>query len=221
MGEVLFQISGRPAPSDGATFMAWVGAFLIAGAILFLVVRPLLVVEPVSGKPKTRSNPLNAEQEAVLDNLYERLAATEKSLEELEYDKEYDALTEADYQDLRERYSVRMTAIQTEISEKERLLRERRDKVITKRPSAKSENGNGKVKDEVKKLIANPATLLAPKKEAKETLKCSECATPYKSGDKYCSNCQAPLPTSCAECGTELQASHKFCPECGTPIRGQ
>jgi NADH pyrophosphatase NudC (nudix superfamily) len=218
--DILLQTTTRQTSTDGATFMAWVIAFLIAGAVLFLVVRPLLEVAPATAKPKSRSNP-HAEQEALLENLYERLAVTEKSLEELDYDKEYGALTESDYQDLKERYSDKLTSIRVEITQTERLVQERREKSNIKRVAtkAKTETANGKIREEVKKIITNPATLLASKKEDKFTPVCTECATPFKPGEKYCGNCQAPLPLVCFECGSDLETSHKFCPECGKPVK--
>jgi Double zinc ribbon len=212
---VLFQ-TGRQTVADGTIFMAWIVAFLIAAGVLIIVIRPLLAVETASGKVKVR--PTN-ENETILDNLYERLAVAEKSLEELEYDKEVKALTEADYQDLKERYTAKVTTAQTEIDEREHSLQERKQRLAAKRTATKTKPENGKMRDEVKKIIANPATLLASRKEAKETLKCTECATPFKPGEKICSNCKAPLPLICAECGSELEPSNKFCPECGTPAK--
>lgn len=213
---LLFQTANAPKPaSEGLIFLSWILAFMVAAGVLTLVIRPLLITETVTGKLKARPSATN-EAENVLESLYEKLAIEQKSLEDLEYDREVGALADGDYSSLKERFDITVIKLETEINERELSLQERQQRLAAKRATKISPNG--KTKDEVKKLIVNPATLLAQKKDTtKVVLKCSECATPFKAGDRHCAKCQAPLPLMCAHCGTPLEDLHKFCPECGTP----
>jgi hypothetical protein len=49
-------------------------------------------------------------------------------------------------------------------------------------------------------------------------LRCPDCGTPYKAGDRFCSGCGRSLTLTCGQCGSSVTANDRFCGKCGAPV---
>jgi class 3 adenylate cyclase/tetratricopeptide (TPR) repeat protein len=47
---------------------------------------------------------------------------------------------------------------------------------------------------------------------------CAQCSGVNPDGDRFCSDCGAPLGTSCPGCGSTVAAGKRFCGQCGTAV---
>lgn len=177
--------------NEAGTFVAWIIAFVLAAIVLAFIIRPLLVAEPVSQKPKSRvPNASNTE----LESFQEQLVVEKTSLEELEYDYEFKALAAEDYNDLKQQLTTRIAALEVDIQEREALISEQnreRQRRVAARREARQVKATTKP-DTSTAEVTTPNEIRA-KTAVKQDLKCSECGTPAKPNDRFCSQCGAPL----------------------------
>jgi predicted nucleic acid-binding Zn ribbon protein len=137
-------------------------------------------------------------------------------LEELDFDQELGNLLEADYSNLKQTSQSRLANIEQQIKQQEDMLtslnqeqpvRTAKSKATAVPSASAAKSGRGAVETEGR---LKPAI--------KEAMKCSECAAPFRSGDRFCSKCSAPLPHFCLSCGADLKQDERFCAKCGTAV---
>ncbi len=220
-----------PAPSgENASLAGWAIGFIIAAGVLALVARPLLLAENVPAKKKVAQDLV--QEQARLEALYERVAVERKSLEELEFDQELGNLSETDYTSLKQKTENSLTALTDQLKAHEATLSEVERKLPAAKPAIKATPKPKTVTapDAPRKSVAavttNPPTRTNRQAElesrlkpaVREVMKCDECATAFKPGDKFCSKCGAPLPHICLNCGTVLKNDMRFCAKCGAAV---
>jgi hypothetical protein len=183
----------------------------------------------MEGGLKRRIKAEQALEEGKLESLYERAAAERKSLEELEFDHELGNLEEADYQALKQKNESALVNLENQIHEYQdtavKQEQQRQAKVATKRESKATTPAPVKAEASAKPAATKTsrATRLVEmegrlKPAVKEAMKCSECAQPFKPGDRFCVKCGAPLPHICLHCGAELKQDERFCAKCGAAV---
>jgi len=216
--------------NDGLALVGWLLGLLVAAGVLALVARPLLVAE---GSLKRRAGLDETRQaQATLEGLYERVAVERKSLEELEFDHELGNLTEEDYLRLKQKTDSTLQSLQEQVSrygESLVALKEfKQTPVVPRREvkvQAKPANVPASKKINPVANVSRPARIVNGaeaesrlKPAVKGVMKCSECATPFKPGDRFCEKCGAPLPHICLNCGAELKDDQRFCAKCGAAV---
>jgi hypothetical protein len=163
-----------------------VAAALVGLLALWLVLRPLLGPPPL---PDTVEEPVEQEETAKGVALL--------ALKEIEFDRETGKLSDADYQDLKEKY----TAIALE--------------------ALRVEEGQG-VPDDVEAMIARRVRAFrsAAATVPPGTPACPSCGPRPESDAVYCSTCgsKLPVPANCAHCGTALSSDSRFCEGCGSRV---
>lgn len=125
---------------------------------------------------------------AQLDSLQDNLRTERQVLQELEFDRELGIMDDADYTSLKENSADKLQVLSTTISSLERQL-----------------------------SVVKP-TPIAKKTLVKEKLKCGECGSVYKAGQRFCAKCNAPLPILCTKCGKEASEDDRFCSKCGAAV---
>jgi hypothetical protein len=180
---------------------------------------------PEGGFTKKQAVQEVVQEQSRLESVYERIAVERKSLEELEFDRELGNLTDNDYLSLKQKSENTLTALEDQLKAHEEVLAEaeRKRKVVS--PVARRET-KPKVAASPKANVTSVANRNSRQSEieaklkpaVRETMKCSECATPFKPGDKFCSKCGAPLPHICLNCGAELKDDMRFCAKCGAAV---
>jgi predicted outer membrane lipoprotein len=215
MYHVIAEIAFQSQPLQTATssenpaLFSWLIGLVLAVAVLVLVARPLVIVE-VGHKRRVKQEWV--QEQGKIQSLYERAATERKTLEELDFDQELGNLSEADYSTLKQTSENRLATIVQQIKQQEEMLvslnperSAQANKSTKKAASAKS----GRLAAEVDGKL---------KPNIKEAMKCSECAAPFRPGDRFCSKCSAPLPHLCLGCGAELKQDERFCTKCGTVV---
>jgi hypothetical protein len=157
-----------------------------------------------------------------LETLQDKIAAEKMSLEELEFDKELGIIDPNDYGLLKERTANRLKVLESAVFEREEEIseaeKERRERVAARRKTQQSAQTTQVLEPEEAETTTRP-TEVKRKSAVREALHCSECGTGFKPGDKFCSQCKAPLPLICLNCGAEIvEEDAKFCSRCGTTI---
>jgi hypothetical protein len=202
------QTSLNSSSDKDLSFIGWLIAFMVAVAVVFVVGQPLLQLE--TGKKRASVRQLSDAQ-IELETLRERAGAERLSLEELEFDRELGIIETQDYEMLKERSRSRLKTLEGAVSERtEELVEGERE---LKRKARPTQSLNAPAKKQIAEKTAGDTR---PKASVKESLKCSECNTPFKPGDKFCAKCKAPLPIICLNCGAEIKDEEaKFCSRCG------
>src|SRR5689334_7980272 len=49
-------------------------------------------------------------------------------------------------------------------------------------------------------------------------MECPSCKADVASGNRFCEECGAPIPTSCSSCGAPVRPGAKFCGNCGNKL---
>jgi len=222
MGRILLETvvaQTKTTPNDSGAIFGWLLALALAVGVGILVSQPLLKLE--TGKKRVRVRQMSDAQ-VELETLQDKIAAEKMSLEELEFDKELGILAPNDYGLLKERTANRLRVLESAVFEREEEIseaeRERREKVAARRKTPQSAQATQVIEAEEAETTSR-ATETKRKSTHREALHCSECGTGFKPGDKFCSQCKAPLPLICLNCGAEiLEDEAKFCSRCGTTI---
>ncbi|HWB40962.1 MAG TPA: zinc ribbon domain-containing protein [Gemmatimonadales bacterium] len=163
-----------------------VAAVLVGMVALWLALRPLLgpprlpdlVEEPIDPEETPKGIALLA-------------------LKEIEFDRETGKLSEADYRDLKAKYTAEaLEALRAE--------------------------AGPKVPEDVEAMIAHRVRLLRSAAAAARpgALACPSCGPRPEADAIYCSACgsRLPAPATCSRCGTALSSDSRFCEGCGTRV---
>ncbi len=160
------------------------GAALVGVVALWLVLQPL--IRPRSSPPLP-FEPLDPEETPK--------GVALAALKEIEFDRETGKLSDADYRDLKDKY----TAAALE--------------------ALRSEAG---VPDDAETLIAHRVRALrfAAASAPPGAPACLVCGPRPETDAVFCSTCGGRLPvrTECARCGAALEADSRFCEGCGTQV---
>jgi predicted nucleic acid-binding Zn ribbon protein len=225
--KIAFQTSPATVPNDSSSMLGWFVGFIVALSVLALVARPLLVTSEGSLRRRVRQE--QVQEKAKLEYLQERAAAERKSLEELEFDHELGNLDEADYTVLKEKSQSELARLESEIKQYKLTPDEVEPPAEVKVAARTAPKEAASVEKKAPAVTtttarANTRTARLAELEArlkpsvKEAMKCSECANPFKPGDRFCSKCGAPLPHLCLNCGNELKDDERFCSKCGAAV---
>ncbi len=222
MGGILLQsvvAQTKTATNDSGAIFGWLLALVLAAGVGVLVSQPLLNLE--TGKKRVRVRQMSDAQ-VELETLQDKIAAEKMSLEELEFDKELGIIDPNDYGLLKERTANRLKVLESAVFEREEEIseaeRERRERVAARRKTQQPPQTTQVLVSEEAETTSRP-TEVKRKSAVREALHCSECGTGFKPGDKFCSQCKAPLPLICLNCGAEiLDDGAKFCSRCGTSV---
>jgi hypothetical protein len=176
-----------------AVLATLVRVFLALGVVIF-VGYPLL-----RPQPKETARSATPEEE----RLFERRAAAESALQELEFDYRTGKLADKDYRELEARY-------QTELADAEALLGMQVEGVVAAKAAGAPSAAGVPVGGE-----------------------CPACGFANPQGAKFCGSCGEklttpptrprpkpgpPLAPTCSECGAELRPGNKFCGSCGAKV---
>jgi hypothetical protein len=163
-----------------------VAAALVGLLALWLVLRPLLGPPPALD---TVEEPVEQEETAKGVALL--------ALKEIDFDRETGKLSDADYHDLKDKY----TAIALE--------------------ALRVEEGPG-VPDDIEAMIAQRVRAFrsASATGLPGALSCPSCGPRPEPDAVYCSTCgnKLPVPATCANCGTALSSDSRFCEGCGSRV---
>jgi len=169
-----------------------VAAALLAGAVLWLVIGPLVrparrkadIWEPPEPEETTRGVALSA-------------------LREIEFDRETGKLSDADYTDLKTRYT------------REAVAALRAEGVGSGPATELAEAPRGRTPD-IEAMIAARARTL----RGQPAPPCRTCGPRPEPDAVFCSDCGRRLDTghNCAACGAVLAAGTRFCEACGATV---
>lgn len=159
-----------------------VAAALVGALALFLVLRPIFAPARPDSRP---AEPIDPEETP------KGVALT--ALKEIEFDRETGKLSDADYEQLKQKYTAAaLDALRAEERE----------------PPADVE---ALIAARVKSLrTAGPAAAPA----------CDNCGPRSEPGAAFCSNCGRKLrgDAACTRCGAALPPGSRFCEGCGTQV---
>ncbi len=189
---------------DPGNLLGWLAGCMLAALVVTLIVRPLLLTERGARRLLLPHTP----QQVRLEGLHESAEAEQKALEELDFDRELGIIEEQDYTELKQRSSHKLNTLNTQIGILQRSLAVQTSPLpVANAPVTKPRPA---------KTVDIEKTHL--KSAIKEKLKCSECGTAFKPGDRFCRQCQAPLPVLCLNCGQEVTPDDRFCARCGAAV---
>ncbi len=168
---------------------------VVAGAAVLLVLEPLMTGH--------RDRAHEAEDEPDFTPLEESASPKIQALialKEIEFDRETGKLSDADYLQLKAKYS-RMALEAMEVE----------DAAAAGGPSNGAPSGPTEDQDPVEAAI---------RRAAAGELRCPQCGARPEAVAAFCSDCgrrltAAPAQAGCAACGAQLPAGAKFCSECG------
>ncbi len=243
VGERLFQVPQQVTPAqsggDSGALFGWVLSICLAGIVVAIVARPLVLAEV--GKGRRKSDGLMSEAgRARLEGLQEQAQAERQSLTDLEFDREIGIIEERDYDEFKEASDDKLAGLSLRISRLESQLQRANQARVgiagPQTPKTVARNSHSNSNSNSLGPVVSPGSVAAPspsrlsrkgpsesdrlhlKAAVKEKLKCSECATPFKPGDRFCQHCQAPLPILCLNCGKEITENDRFCAKCGAAV---
>lgn len=170
---------------------------LLAIIALVLVLAPLLSVTAPAEDTEQQRRSRNAR---IADE--EEQGSAVAALREIEFDKATGKLSDADYADLRQRYT---RAALEELRQAESAGRE-----VAVPDTVLSAAGGLSIDDAVEAAIAR----------ARETQRaCTVCGPRPELDATYCSSCGRYLPGSCGRCGTAIDlVGSRFCSNCGEQL---
>ena len=215
------QTTTSSTASDGSTFLGWFVGLVLAVTVLGLVAQPL------RGEVKKRkpAYETSRQEQNQLEGLQESALAERRALEDLDFDRELGIIEEKDYTELKQRSELRLEGLNEEI---EQLRGKLTGQPVTLPRASRlpGRNRNTVTLAQNTKSPGNAATKtrtgdtgkFALKTAVKEKLKCGECGTPFKPGDRFCRQCSAPLPLLCLNCGKEVTEDDRFCAGCGSAV---
>jgi hypothetical protein len=210
------------ATNDNAALLGW-----LAGLALAVIV-VTLVAQPLQRESKRRNQPRENQQveKTRLEGLLESALAESRTLQDLEFDRELGIIEEPDYLEFKQRSEARLDTLNREIE----LLQHKLTGQNLPPPEKVSRLAGRNRAGASPTSEVHQASATATKSKTgetgkfyfkaaiKEKLKCSECATPFKPGDRFCRQCSAPLPLLCLNCGKEVTDDDRFCAGCGSAV---
>ncbi len=226
-GRILLQVGSTTSTDSGGAAIGWLLAFMLAIGVVLIVGQPLFKLE--TGKKRVRVRQLSDAQ-VELETLQDKIAAERLSLAELEFDRELGIIDTADYNMLKERNTSNISMLEGAISEREEEIavseRERKELAATRRKTKTQAQNSANATTQASTgsvatadAAANPERITGEfklKAIVRDAMKCSECSTPFKPGETFCTKCKAPLPLICLNCGSEIiEKDARFCSKCG------
>lgn len=186
-----------------------VAAVAVGLAVLWLALGPL--IRPAPRQPAA-VEPLDPEETP------KGVALT--ALKEIEFDRETGKLSDADYEQLKAKYtSIAIAAMRAEAAadqEAAAAANAAADSV------ANATAGNFATSGDIEAMIARQVRLI---RSARSTAPpsapvCASCGPRPEPDALFCSSCGARLrvPVECARCGAPLPAEGNFCESCGSRV---
>jgi Double zinc ribbon len=158
------------------------GTLLAVGALAF-VLYPLFFVPPRSAPVRRVTTPRGAEREDAV-----------AALREIEFDRETGKLSDADYLELKTRYTKQAI---------EAMRRESRSGQVAAGPSAEAD-------DEIEAAV---------RAYRAEHVPCPTCGPRPEPDAIFCSTCGRYLRDRCADCGAPVEAlDARYCVNCGNRL---
>ena len=159
-----------------------VAAALVGASLLWLVFEPMFT----AARPHAASA-LDVDALEEIEDTRSGVALT--ALKEIEFDRETGKLSDADYEFLKQKYTVEaLSALRAEADD---------------------------APADVEALVATrlAAIQAAPGSDAA----CAGCGAPAEPGARFCPGCGLPFrgPTACPTCGDLLPVGSRFCGACG------
>ncbi len=212
-----------PVSNDTTALLGWLAGLALAVIIVTVVAQPL------KSEAKRRKQPLESHRLEIsqLEGLQESALAESRVLEDLEFDRELGIMEDHDYAELKQRSEIRLEALQEQIDQLQHKIAgnslpsyEKPDVVLNRSrvSSSNTEPHPASATATATKSKTGETGKFYFKVAIKEKLKCSECGTPFKSGDRFCRQCSAPLPLLCLTCGKEVTEDDRFCAGCGSAV---
>lgn len=161
-----------------------VAAALVGVSLLWLVFEPMFT----AARPRA-AGALDIEAFDELDDTRSGVAIT--ALKEIEFDRETGKLSDADYEFLKQKYTLEaLTAL-------------------------RAESDGGPAPGDVESLVA--ARVVAIRAGSEGGGACSGCGAHAEPGARFCPSCGKSLagPARCPTCGGLLPAGSRFCGGCG------
>jgi hypothetical protein len=160
-----------------------VGTLLAVGALAYVLYPLLIGPVPVRRAPRASvPTAKSAEQEAIV------------ALREIEFDRVTGKLSDADYEELKTRYTARA-------------LQAMRAGAASIKPAPGSA------------VNADEAIEAAVRAYRERIHSCAACGPRPEPDAVYCSNCGRYLPGACEDCGASItQAGASFCASCGRQL---
>ena len=149
-----------------------------------------------------------------LENLLVQRDATYQAIKELEFDKEMGSLSEADYQDLKKRYTQKAVSVLKTI-----------DEYGSGGPSDAEDTGDW-IESQVKTIRTGKTTgRQAPaRSRSRQVMYCPQCGSSCSEEARFCASCGADLSEpevddlTCPGCKAPYQVGDRFCSWCGTAL---
>lgn len=159
-----------------------VAAALVGGSLVWLVFEPL-----VAAPGPRKVDPLDLD--ALEDFEDTRSGVALAALKEIEFDRETGKLSDADYEFLRQKYTLEAVSA----------LR------------ADEADASSDIELEVASRVARLQA------ESASARRCQGCGAQAGAGARFCPDCGRPFvsPTACAACGGSLLPGSRFCGACG------
>jgi cytochrome c-type biogenesis protein CcmF len=154
-------------------FWLWFGGF-------FLIVSTLVAVWPDAHEARVRVEGVARETVRALDALHKQRDAAYDAIRDLDFDFQLGKLSQSDYVTLREKYKTRAALALQQID------------------VAVSDDGalDAQIEAQVAQLRTHPNRDDAIEREvvhSRAALRCVNCGTPYRAGDRFCARCGAKL----------------------------
>lgn len=214
------QAATPPVTNDSANLFGWLIGLVIAVVVVGLVSQPL------RGDTKKRKPAFEVfrQEQSQLEGLQESALAERRALEDLDFDRELGIIEDKDYTELKQRSEIRLEGLREEIEQlRGRIAGQPAALPKTAQASGRSRSGTAVAEKPQGSATATKSKTgdtgkFAFKAVIKEKLKCGECGTPFRPGDRFCRQCSAPLPLLCLNCGKEVTEDDRFCAGCGSAV---
>ncbi len=210
-----------PASNDTTALLGWLAGLALAVIIVTVVAQPL------KSEAKRRKQPLESHRLEIsqLEGMQESALAESHILEDLEFDRELGIMDDRDYTELKQRSEIRLDALHEQINQLQHKIGgntlpsyEKTSGVLSHSRVSSSNTDPHPASATATKSKTGETGKFYFKAAIKEKLKCSECGTPFKPGDRFCHQCSAPLPLLCLTCGKEVTEDDRFCAGCGSAV---
>ncbi len=151
-------------------------------AVIMTILAAGFVVYPLF--QRSEGEPVSVGREELEALLWEK-QATYLALKDLEFDRSMGKLSEADYQELSQRYKGKAISILKRLDEREAEIEAEVAKIRTRRGSITCSRCGATLRPEANFCPACGSSLLV----------CDRCGAPYKEGDRFCVRCGQELST--------------------------
>lgn len=167
---------------------------------VFLSIAVVVVSLSIVGWPllvnSSRNERMETEEDSDLGNLLLQKDAVFAALSELDSDYAMGNLSEADHDELRQKYAQKAMSVMKEID----VLHLEVDEEIER---------------EIMQLRRGTAGPAGEKSSA-----CTGCGAEIDPEDSFCSECGAARGSVCPDCGVGVDPEKRFCPKCGAQLHG-